>query len=42
MLPFTLTTLIVDLTGAARLVTGPRDTPAVHATTARAAGITVG
>lgn len=42
VLPFTLTTLVIDVTGAARLVTGPRDTPAVHTTTAWAAGVTAG
>ncbi|MCA2219166.1 helix-turn-helix transcriptional regulator [Jidongwangia harbinensis] len=42
VLPFALTTLVIDVGGRARIVTGPRDTPAVHTRTAWATGVTVG
>jgi AraC-like DNA-binding protein len=42
VLPVTLTTLIIDIGGAARVVTGPRDAPTVHTETAWATGVTVG
>jgi AraC-like DNA-binding protein len=42
VLPLALTTLVIDVDGGARIVTGPRDTPAVHTRTAWATGVTVG
>jgi AraC-like DNA-binding protein len=42
VLPLNLTTAVVDLTGAARVVTGPRATPAVFEHTVWRSGVTIG
>ena len=42
MLPFNLVTLVIDATGAGRVVTGPRVTPATDLPAGWATGVTVG
>jgi AraC-like DNA-binding protein len=42
VLPLTFATLVVDVTGASRVVTGPRSTPLVYRRTAWRHGVTVG
>lgn len=42
VLPLNLTTAIVDLTGEAQVVTGPRETPTVYEQTTWRCGVTIG